>query len=124
MLRWRVNLAEILKDPSVEAAILARIRAHDPNPQSWVVLDALQRYFSPKNEGCESNFFVFSDATKLKISQEGIVWVTEHLDIPYLVDESSYSTWYIAQRVGKARWLKTFLSPFPEDDSLEGENDE
>ena len=115
MLRWRVNLFDILKDTSVEAAILARIRAHDDNPNSWVVLDAFQKYFSPKNEGCESNFFVFKDGSKLKISREGILWVPPERCDAEKRWECDYSTWYIAQRVGETTWLKTFLSPFPDD---------
>lgn len=116
MLRWKRNLSDILKDTQVEAAILARIRAHDSNPQAWVVLDAFQKYFSHKNAGSESNFFIFSDQTVLKISQEGILWGPgDSTDIETQID-CEYSTWYIAQRVERARWLRTFLTPFPEDD--------
>lgn len=117
MLRWRVNLAEMLKDSKIEAAILARIRAHDDNPNSWVVLDAFQKYFSAKNPGCESNFFVFKDGSKLKISREGIFWTAPEGSSDEKSWECDYSTWYIAQRVGETAWLKTFLSPFPDDDS-------
>ena len=117
MLKWRVNLAEILKDNRVEAAILARIRAHDDNPQSWVVLNAFQKFFSPKNEGCESNFFVFKDGSKLKISREGLFWLPPKHCSDKKRQDCAYSTWYIAQRVGKTAWLKTFLSPFPDDDT-------
>jgi len=116
MLRWKRNLSGILKDPVVEAAILARIRAHDSNPQAWVVLDAFQKYFSHKNKGSESNFFIFKDNTTLKISREGIIWSAEESAAENLLLDSEYSTWYIAQRVGKTRWLQTFLSPFPDEE--------
>jgi hypothetical protein len=115
MLRWRVNLAEILKDPKVEAAILARIRAHDDNPNSWVILDAFQKYFSQKNEGCDSNFFIFKDLTQLVVNQEGIKWLPGSSTSATRDDDCEYSTWYIAQRVGTTRWAKTFLGPFPQD---------
>ena len=116
MLRWRVNLAEILKDPLVEKAILAQIRAHDDNPNAWVVLDAFQKYFSPKNKGCESNFFEFKDGSQLKISREGVIWKPPSNSTSQKEDDCAYSTWYIAQRIGKVRWLLTFLSPFPDDE--------
>ena len=116
MLRWKRNLSGILKDSKVEAAILSRIRAHDDNPQAWVVLDAFQKYFSHKNKGSESNFFIFKDNTSLKISREGILWVPSESSDEELELECEYSTWYIAQRIGKTRWLQTFLSPFPEED--------
>ena len=117
MLRWRVNLSEILKDSKVEAAILAQIKAHDDNPNAWVVLDAFKKYFSAKNEGCNSNFFVFKDGSTLKISREGVIWSAPEGSDSEKSWESSYSTWYIAQRIGKTMWSKTFLSPFPSDDS-------
>ena len=116
MLNWKRNLSGILRDSDVEAAILARIRAHDANPQSWVVLDAFQKYFSHKNKGSESNFFIFSDETTLKISHEGIHWLPPESSDVKLELDCEYSTWYIAQRVGKTRWLQTFLSPFPDEE--------
>ena len=116
MLRWKRNLSEILKDPTVEAAILARIRAHDANPQAWVVLDAFQKYFSHKNKGSESNFFIFRDQTMLKVSREGINWGSGDNDSVKTKLDCEYSTWYIAQRVGRTRWLQTFMGPFPEDE--------
>jgi len=116
MLRWKRNLSGILKDSKVEAAILARIRAHDDNPQAWVVLDAFQKYFSHKNKGSESNFFIFKDKTTLKISREGIFWSPPESSGTELELDCEYSTWYIAQRVGKIRWLQTFLSPFPDEE--------
>ena len=116
MLRWKRNLSGILKDSKVEAAILARIRAHDDNPQAWVVLDAFQKYFSHKNKGSESNFFICKDKTTLKISREGIFWAPSESTDTELKLDCEYSTWYIAQRVGKTRWLQTFLSPFPDEE--------
>jgi hypothetical protein len=116
MLRWKRNLSGILKDSKVEAAMLARIRAHDDNPQAWVVLDAFQKYFSHKNKGSESNFFIFKDKTTLNISREGIFWSPSESPDTELVLDCEYSTWYIAQRVGKTRWLQTFLSPFPDEE--------
>lgn len=116
MLHWRKNLHSILRDSSVETALLARIRAHDDNPQSWVVLDAFQKYFSTKNPNAVHNFFVFKDGSKLQISQEGLFWVPSDLASERQLEDCRYSTWYIAQRVGKTRWLMTFLTPFPDED--------
>ena len=113
---WRKNLHTILRDSDVEAAILSRIRAHDDNPQAWVVLDAFQKYFSTKNPNAVQNFFVFKDGSKLQISQESISWVPSSLATEQQIEDCSYSTWYIAQRIGKIRWLMTFLQPFPDED--------
>ena len=117
MLRWRLNLADILKNTQVEAAILARIKAHDDNPNGWVVFDAFKKYFSAKNQGCDSNFFQFKDGSTLKISREGVIWSAPEGSSEEKCWACSYSTWYIAQRIGQTMWLKTFLSPFPDDDS-------
>lgn len=116
MQQWHRNLSKILGDPMVEAAILARIRFHDENPNSWVVLDAFQKYFSTKNITATSNFFHFGDGSCLKMSQEGVLWEPrESAEFKHLED-CAYSSWYIAQRVGIYRWSTTFLKPFPLDD--------
>ena len=113
MRQWHKNLSAILRDPLVESAILSRIRSHDPNPNSWVVLDAFQKYFSTKNINATANFFHFKDQSCLKISREGILWEPPESPSEQEIEDSDYSTWYIAQRVGKYRWNLTFLKPFP-----------
>jgi hypothetical protein len=115
MLRWRRHLSDLLRDPQVEAAFLARIRAHDSNPQAWVVMDAFQKFFSHKNSGSESNFFIFRDKSIIKISRDGIHWSAEEPVSLELREDCEYSTWYIAQRIGIERWSRTFLGPFPLD---------
>jgi hypothetical protein len=117
MAQWRRNLSAVLRDSTVEAALLSRIRYHDPTPTSWVVLDAFQKYFSPKNTGSVSNFFIFKDGSCLRISREGVFWGPNPQGSPSHKEDCEYSTWYIAQRVGSVRWATTFLSPFPDDDS-------
>lgn len=115
-MQWRRNLSSILKDSSVEAALLARIRYHDLSPNSWVVLDAFQRFFSVKNKDAINNFFHFKDGSCLKISQEGVFWEPSASGTLEHVEDCAYSTWYIAQRIGDVKWAITFLSPFPQDD--------
>lgn len=115
-MQWRRNLNSILKDSAVEAAILTRIRFHDSNPNSWVVLDAFQRYFSPKNQSAVSNFFHFRDGSCLKVDKEGLIWEPDPAKNLDHVEDCAYSTWYIAQRIGDYRWATTFLGPFPLDD--------
>lgn len=116
MHQWHKNLSKILRDPQVEAAVLNRIRYHDSNPNAWVVLDAFQKYFSTKNSTATSNFFHFRDGSCLKMSLEGMHWLPEEAATPEHIEDCSYSTWYIAQRIGKYRWNITFLSPFPLDE--------
>lgn len=124
LLKWRQNLHRILRSEDFQRVFLAEIRRHDKNPNSWVILDAFQKFFSTKNPTAEENFFHLADGSCITINQEGIKWTApEHADAK-LLEDCEYSEWRVAQAVGERAWTQTFLGPFPEDDLVDTDDDE
>lgn len=110
MVTWRRNIFKILQDRQVKESLLFCIQKYDPNPYSWVIIEAFKSFFNPKNTNNQGNYFEFPNGATLTISRRGIAFQN-----PNNPEDAEYLTWYVAQRVGKEKWLCTFLTPFPED---------
>lgn len=124
LLKWRQSLHRILRSEDFQRVFLAEVRRHDPSENSWVVLDAFQKFFSTKNPSAEENFFIFQDKSCVTISREGIKWTPPEEATQKLVEDCDYSTWRVAQAVGERAWQLTFLAPFPEDDLVDTEDED
>jgi hypothetical protein len=124
LLKWRQNLHQILRSEDFQRVFLNEIRRHDKNPNSWVILDAFQKFFSRKNPNAEENFFHLSNGTCITISQEGIKWTAPENVPAHQLEDCEFSEWKVAQAVGEKMWSLTFLGPFPEDDLVDTDDEE
>lgn len=118
---WKTAVVSILRDPTIERALVREFNRHSPGKDCSIVLEALKNYFSNANPGFEHNWFTFDDQCTVTISREGVYFSVPSNVTQETKENCEYSQWIICEKITQNTWLRTFLGRYPaiEDDMPE-----